>query len=282
MADFRRGIKAGAAAAAAYLLSSVIIAAIGRTFWYPSDCIYAAGLGIQLGLTDAVGIILPILTRIVGGIIFGAVFAALYDYLPGRTTVKKGVMFSAFLWILGAVWLIYTTPGWPTSVPQISAMPGITVRLSSVGLTLISIVFSLAFGALVGAIWSKLGGKQVTEVRNGSAALLISFTLGGLMWASGAVAFLINVVIRGLPVLPEPEPFWWYNMLAVLVVFPGLPGWILALIAWRKTRRDETGFKCGLAGGIVMTLTGIMLLPGVLAIIGGVLSRRKAAANIVL
>ena len=273
MADFRRGIKAGAAAATVYLIISVILAVIGRTFWYPSGFIFAAGLGI-LGLMDPLGVALSILTRIVQGIIFGAVFAALYDFLPGTATVKKGVVLSAFLWILGAVWLIYMTPGWPADGGHTS-MAGITVSLSSIGLTLVSIIFALAFGALGGAIWNKLREKKVTEVRRGIAALLVGFILGGCMWTSGAVAFLINVVIRGGPLIDEPGPFWWGSILYASVVFLGLPGWILALVAWRKTKRGESGLKLGVAGGVIMALTGVMLLPGVLAIIGGVLRARK-------
>lgn len=196
MADFGRSIKAGAAAAGIYLVIAIILAAIGRTFWYPGNFIHAAGLGIQLELSDPLGVALSILSRMVRGIIFGAVFAALYNSLPGTTSVKKGVVFSAFLWILSAVWLIYMTPGWPAGGGYTS-MAGITVSLSSIGLALVSIIFALAFGALVGAIWNKLREKKVTEVRKGIAALLVGFTLGGWMWASGAVAFLINVVIRG-------------------------------------------------------------------------------------
>ena len=278
MADFRRGIKAGVAAAAVYLIISVILAAIGRTFWYPGNFIYAAGLGIQLELTDPSLVIVSILSRMVRGIIFGAVFAALYNFLPGTTSVKKGVVFSAFLWILSAVWLIYMTPGWPAGGGHTS-MAGITVSLSSIGLTLVSIIFALAFGALVGAIWNKLREKKVTEVRKGIAALLVGFILGGLMWASGAVAFLINVVIRGGPLIDEPGPFWWGSILYVSVVFLGLPGWVLTLVAWRKTKRGESGFKLGLAGGVIMAVTGVMLLPGALAIIGGVLSRHKPASE---
>jgi hypothetical protein len=278
MADFRRGIKAGVAAATVYLIVSVILAVIGRTFWYPSGFIFAAGLGIHLELMDPLGVILSILTRIVGGIIFGAVFAALYDYLPGTTAVKKGVVLSAFLWILGAVRLIYITLGWPTGGSQTSTAAGVTVSLSSVGLALVSIIFALAFGALVGAIWNKLREKKVTEVRKGIAALLVGFILGGLMWALEAVAFLIGVVIKGAPLI-EPGPFWWGGILFTLVVFLGLPGWILALVGWRKTRVDKSGLKWGVAGGVLMALTGIMLLPGVLAIIGGVFSGRKPASE---
>ena len=275
MADFGRGIKAGVAAAGVYLVIAVILAAIGRTFWYPGIFIHAAGLGIHL---DPPGVILSILSRIVRGIIFGAVFAALYDFLPGTASVKKGVVLSAFLWILGAVWLIYMTPGWPAGGGHTSTA-GITVSLSSIGLALVSIIFALAFGALVGAIWNKLREKEVTEVSKGMAALLVGFILGGCMWTSGAVAFLINVVVRGGPLIEEPGPFWWGSILYASVVFLGLPGWVLALVAWRKTKRGESGVKWGVAGGVVMALTGIMLLPGALAITGGVLSGRKPASE---
>jgi hypothetical protein len=92
----------------------------------------------------------------------------------------------------------------------------------------------------------------------------------------------LAVVIGGIPILQILErsgPFWWPNMLYVSVVFLGLPGWILALVAWRKTRRDESGLKLGVAGGVLMVVTGILLLPGALAIIGGVLSGRKPATE---
>ncbi len=275
MADFRRGIKAGVAAATVYLLVSVILAAIGQMFWYPGNFIHAAGLGIHL---DPLGVTLSILSRIVRGIVFGAVFAALYSFLLGTTSVKKGMVLSAFLWILSAVQLIYITPGWPTGGGHTSTA-GITVSLSSIGLALVSIIFAMAFGALVGAIWNKLREKKVTEARKSMAALLVSFILGGLMWTSGAVAFFMNVVVRGFPVIEQPGPFWWYSILFVSVVFLGLPGWVLALVAWRKTRRGESGLKWGVAGGVIMALTGIMLLPGVLAITGGVFSGRKPATE---
>ena len=278
MADFGRGIKAGVAAAGVYLVIAVILAAIGRTFWYPSDFIFAAGLGIQLELMDPLGGTLSVLSRIVGGILFGAVFAALYDFLPGTTAIKKGVVLSALLWILGAVTLICITPGWPIGGSQTSTAAGVTVSLSSVGLTLVSIIFALAFGALVGFIWNKLRAKKVAEPRKGIAILLVSFILGGVMWALLALGFIIGVVIEEVPLI-ELGLFWWGNILAVLVVFLGLPGWVLVLVAWRKTKRGESGLKLGVAGGVIMALTGLMLLPGALAITGGVLSRHKPASE---
>jgi len=86
------------------------------------------------------------------------------------------------------------------------------------------------------------------------------------------------VVIRGAPLI-EPGPFWWYSVLYTASAFLGLVGWVLALVAWRKTKRGESGFKWGVAGGVIMALTGVMLLPGVLAIVGGVFSARKPATE---
>jgi len=276
MADFRRGIKAGVAVAAVYLLISVILEVTGFSLL---GITMAAGLRISLWLTDPLFVILWILPRIVGGIVFGAVFAALYDFLPGATAVKKGVVLSSFLWILGAVGLIYITPGWPTDGGQTSTAVGVTVCLSSIGLALVSIISALAFGALVGFIWNRLRAKKVAEARKGSPVLLVSFILGGLMWVLPAIGFIIGVVIGGAPLIEEPGPFWWYGVLFVSVFFLGLPGWVLTLVAWRKTKKGESGLKLGVAGGVIMALTGHMLLPGVLAIIGGVFSGRKPATE---
>jgi len=281
LADFGRGIKAGVATVGIYIVISVILAAIGHRLWYLSDFLDAAGLGIPLGLTDPSFVITLILVFIipyvVRGIVFGAVFAALYNYLPSVTSIVKGVVLSSFLWIAAVIEVIYTTPGWPWHADGI-AFVGThysgAISLSSVGLALTGIISALVFGALVGAIWNRLRAKELTEERKGRPVLLVSFILGGLMWVLSAIGFIIGVVIRGAPAI-EPGPYWWYGVLYVSVVFLGLPGWILARAAWKKTKRGESGLKWGVAGGIMMALTGLMLLPGVLAIIGGVFSARK-------
>jgi len=278
LADFGRGIKAGAAAAGVYLVIAVILAAIGREFWYPFSFIYAAGLRISPGLMDSPFVIYSILSYIIRGIVFGAVFAAVYNYLPGTTSIVKGVVLSLFLWIVAVIQVIYTTPGWPWHANGFSGSGTYysgNLSLSSVGLTLAGIISAVAFGALVGLIWNRLREKKVTEVRKGIAALLVGSILGGLMWALPAIGFIIGVVIRGGPLIEEPGPFWWVNILITLAALIGPVGWVLALVAWRKTKRGESGLKLGVAGGVIMALTGVMLLPGVLAIIGGVLSARK-------
>jgi len=280
LVDFGRGIKAGVAVAAAYLIVSVILELTGFSYQFP--VITAAGLGIQLESTYPSIVILSIWSYIYRGIVFGAIFAALYSFIPGTTSVRKGVVLSAFLWIVALVEVIYATPGWPWhdgGHSYAATYYGSTVCLSSIGLALVNIMFTLAFGALVGAIWNRLRAKELAEARKGSPVLLVSFILGGLMWAQGAVVLFMNVVIRGFPIIEEPGPFWWYSILFVSVVFLGLPGWILVHVAWKKTKVDKSGLKWGVAGGAMMALTGVMLLPGVLAIVGGVFSGRKSASE---
>jgi len=279
MADFKRGIKAGVAAAAVYLIISVIFEVTGISVQF-GDITMAAGLRTSLELMDPSFVITLILVdivpRVLQGIVFGAVFAALYNYLPGVTSIVKGVVFSAFLWIIAVIQAIYTTPGWAWHADGFSGSGTYysgMISLSSVGLALAGIISALAFGALTGLLWDRFRGKELAEERKGRPVLLVSFIFGVLMWALSAIGFIIGVVIEGAPAVSPG--FWWEGILAALVVFIGPFGWVLALVAWRKTKRGESGFKWGMYGGVIMALTGFMLLPGVLAIIGGVLSRRK-------
>jgi hypothetical protein len=285
MADFGRGIKAGVAAAAVYLIISVIFEVTGF-FYQFGDITMAAGFRISLELTDpSFGIYLilvDIVPRVIRGIVFGAVFAALYNYLPSTTSIVKGVVLSSFLWIVTVIEVIYTTPGWPwthNGIAFAGTHYGGLVSLSSVGLALAGIISALAFGALTGFLWDRFRAKKLAEARKGNPVLLVGFILGGVLWALSAVAFLIGVVIFGGPIIEESGPAWWYSILFTSVVFLGLPGWVLTLVAWRKTKRGKSGLKFGVAGGVIMALTGHMLLPGVLAITGGVFSGRKPASE---
>jgi hypothetical protein len=285
MADFKRGIKAGVAAAAVYLIISVIFEVTGISVQF-GDITMAAGLRTSLELMDPSFVITLILVdivpRVLQGIVFGAVFAALYNYLPGVTSIVKGVVFSAFLWIIAVIQAIYTTPGWAWHADGFSGSGTYysgMISLSSVGLALAGIISALVFGALTGFLWGRFRGKELAEERKGKPVLLVSFILGGLMWMLSAIGFIIGVIIGGAPLIEEPGPFWWYGVLFVSVFFLGLPGWVLTLAAWRKTKRDESGLKFGVAGGVIMALTGQMLLPGLLAITGGVFSGRKLATE---
>ena len=278
MADFKRGIIAGIITGIVYVAISAILAVIDPEFLYITD-IYAAGLTPFMFAVDSF-VVTAFLNHIVRGIVFGAVFAALYDYLPGVTGIVKGVALALFLWIVTVIEVIYRTPGWPTDDTIIGGIfyYGGTISLSSLRLALAGIISTLFFGTLTGLLWHRLPGKELKEERKGRSVLLVSFILGGVTWAVLTLLFLTGVLTSGGPVI-EPGPFWWESILFVSVVFLGLPGWVLALDAWRKTRRGESGLKWGVTGGVLMALTGVMLLPGLLAIIGGVFSRREPTSE---
>jgi len=282
LADFERGIKSGVAVAAVYLIISAILSAIYHNLFSIPYFIYAGGLTPFLlrDLTDPSFVTSLLLQYVVRGIIFGAIFAAVYDFLPGTISIVKGVVLSSFLWIVALIEVIYTTPGGPWTNNGITGAGTYysgMVNLSSISLALAGIISALVFGAVTGFLWDRFRPKILAEARKGSPVLLVSVVVGGVIWVVLAVTFLIAVVVRGGPAA-DPE-LWWSDILATSVVFLGLPGWILARVAWKKTKVDKSGPKWGVAGGVIMALTGVMLLPGVLAIIGGVLSGRKPASE---
>jgi len=289
MADFRRGIKAGLVTGIIYVVIGGILGAIYSKFLFPPhsinappyfiyEFIYGTGLNWR-ALTDPLSVFELLYPYVVRGIAFGMFFAALYYYLPGTASVKKGVVLSAFVWILSAVGIIYTTPGWPTygGSPWIYFGGG-AVDLSSISSALAGVIFALVFGALTGFLWDRFRAKKLAEGEKGRPMLLVSFIFGGVIWVGWAVVFLIAMVIHGNTPI-KPGTFSWTEILLMSVVFLGLPGWVLALVAWRRTRRGESGFKWGVAGGVAMALTGFMLLPGALAITGGVFSGGEPATE---
>ena len=281
MADFGRGIKAGVVTGIIYMVIAGILGAIYYSFFSVPHFLYGTGLTLFTwrSLTDPSSVFDLLFQYVVRGIVFGAVFAALYSFLPSAASVKKGVVLSAFLCIIALVGAIYTTLGWPTDGTIIDGMYYIgTLKLSSLSLALAGIISALVFGVLTGFLWDRFRGKELIEERKGRSVLLVSFILGGVIWVLLAVYFLLAVIIsRGIPAI-EPD-FWWFDLLGMSVVFLGPVGWVLALVAWRKTKRGESGLKLGVAGGVIMALTGLMLLPGALAITGGVLSGRKPATE---
>ena len=281
MADFKRGIKAGVIAGIVYMVIAGILGAIYYDSFSVPHFIYGTGLTLFTwrSLTDFSSVYFLLSQYVYRGIVFGAVFAALYSFLPGTKSVGKGMVLSLFLCIVALVESIYTTPGWPTDGISFTGTYYIgMISLSSISLALAGIISALVFGALAGFLWDRFRGKGLTEERKGRSVLLLSFIVGALTWAVVAAMFLLAVVNSGG--IPAIEPaFWWFDLLMTLVVFLGLPGFVLADVAWRKTRMDKSGLKWGVAGGIMMALTGIMLLPGALAIIGGVFSGRKPASE---
>jgi The GLUG motif len=283
MADFGRGIKAGVVTGVVYIVISGILGGIYlANHLSPPFPMYAAGLTPFL-LTDLANLSLVmelLFQHVVRGIVFGAVFAAMYRYLPGAISTVKGVVLSLFLCIVALIEVIYMTPGWPIDGVSYagSYYSGRILMSSSFSMVWPGIISALVFGALAGFLWDGFGGKKLAEERKGRAALLLSFIVGAVTWAYLAALYLSAVITQGVPGI-DPN-FWWFELLMLSAVFLGLPGWILADVAWRKARVNKSGFRWGVAGGVMMALSGIMLFPGALAIAGGVLSRRKPVGEL--
>lgn len=274
MADFRRGIKAGVIAGAIYMAIGAILGAVYQYDIHSMPrLLFGSGLNLFTlqSLTDP-SFVASLLLRsnLVRGIVFGAIFAALYGLLPGRGGVGKGVVLAAFLCVVAIVGTIYMTPGWTDQVSYGFYYSG-SIDLSSPLMGFVGIVSALAFGALAGLLWDRFRGKELIGERSGESPLLLSFILGLVIWVVLAVTFLIRVVFAGFPTI-QPE-FWWSDLLGMLVVFLGLPGWILARAAWKRIELNRSGYGWAVAGGIMMALTGILWLPGVLAVTGAVFSR---------
>lgn len=53
----------------------------------------------------------------------------------------------------------------------------------------------------------------------------------------------------------------------------GFVGWVLSLVGWNRAKNGKSG-SIGVIGGIFMIITVACLIPGILAIIGGMMSRR--------
>ena len=144
-----------------------------------------------------------------------------------------------------------------------------------------SLVFGVAFAALyalVRAIRTRLKARKVTELRMGSEVLLVGAIIGGFLWlpkVTDAIRGIINVIMRGWPTPIESASVSWYAILYWSAIFIGLIAWVLVLLGWTKTRRGESALKMSVTGGVIMALTAVMLFPGLLAIVGGVLSARK-------
>jgi len=284
MADFRRGIIAGVAAAVIFFIISVILNVTGLAD-RASFFVAAAGLGLWPHSAESWHMVLQIQPRLVQGVIFGAIFAALYAFLPGRTAVRKAIVVSLMIWAIGVIRGMYTSLNWPWQIcfmfPGV-ASSGTAVSAYILGWALISVASAVALGALAGAIWNRLKEREVTAARPGSAVLLVGFAIGIWVWFGAAVTVISWVRMGWLweDVLSTTPLMWMGSILYPSAACLGLAGWILVLFGWRRTRKGETGFRRGLVGGVLMAVTGIMLLPGVVSIIGAVLSRRKPSRQL--
>ncbi|MGI0078407.1 MAG: hypothetical protein ACRECH_02175 [Nitrososphaerales archaeon] len=88
---------------------------------------------------------------LVAGVIYGAIFGAFYERLPGSTSKKKGLYLSIFVFILGIVlglsgWELGCSPDYYHAIPVLASVP-----------------ISAAFGYLLGMLYDSFGAVEREE-----------------------------------------------------------------------------------------------------------------------
>jgi len=135
MADFIRGMKAGACAGVVYGIITPIITIImlsGQSSYLSSY------MGIWI-VTSMIG---GIIWGAIVGLFFGLIFAAAYDKTPGEISSVKGVMFSVLLWLFCLLF------------PVVFLSSFVKTNFFNIVLIVTLIAFSL-FGFFAGFFWDK-------------------------------------------------------------------------------------------------------------------------------
>ena len=135
MADFVRGMKAGACAGVIYGVISPIITILMASA-------QSSYLGYYMGTWIVTSMIGGIIWGAIVGLFFGLIFAAVYDTTPGDLSSVKGVMFSVFLWLLILL------------IPMIFLSSFISMTGFNNVLIVALLAFSL-FGFFAGFFWDK-------------------------------------------------------------------------------------------------------------------------------
>lgn len=131
MADFKRGMTAGAKAGVVF---GIIFSILGIAYTYAT-----LEPGYVIVTERAIGLVIGyMIAGAIVGAIFGAIYAAAYNSLPGAKSILKGLS-------LGIVWWIVVGLG-------IAYLLGTEINIYNAVSSLIS---ALIWGALIGFFWDK-------------------------------------------------------------------------------------------------------------------------------
>jgi len=139
MADFKRGMTAGAKAGVVF---GILFSILGVVYTY-------ATLEPGYVIVTERAIVLVIGYMIAGaivGAIFGTIFAAAYNRLPGAKSILKGLS-------LGLVWWIVVGLG-------LSYLLGTEIEIYHIASSLIS---ALVWGSLIGFFWDRYQARPIKE-----------------------------------------------------------------------------------------------------------------------
>lgn len=141
MADLIRGVIAGFVAGTVCGMISAIY-----------DMVYIMivwGTTIDLWGVIFIGMFAIIPASLVG-LVFGLVYAAAYKFLPGSTSMKKGMTFSVIFWLIYCV----ISGGVLLSIIQGYLPDWVALLVNSV---IVGFIFSLIWGSTLGWVWDRVG-----------------------------------------------------------------------------------------------------------------------------
>jgi len=151
MFDYNRGAKAGG-------IAGIIIGAIGAILSFAIVILFKDSFPeISRINIDTTGYMVAfmvfcwdrIIWGIVSGGIFGIIYAAVYNKLPGSSSLKKGIVFAIIYWIIIGIIVCFLLTSSQENMYEF--------YVQSVGLGLVT---SLIWGALTGKLWDRYGGGE--------------------------------------------------------------------------------------------------------------------------
>ncbi len=130
MAEFLRGARAGAVS---QVISGIISIILSLFILQVTSSEFQATIVVY-----AASIITASIYGLIGGIILGLIFAAVYNYLPGDNSIIKGIIFSLVFWIF---WTVLN--------------PSTTQAIPLGAILFIGIISSTIGGILLGKLWDR-------------------------------------------------------------------------------------------------------------------------------
>lgn len=151
MVEYSRGLKAGIISGLVFGIVNAIVAAF--IYWFMLELIPGE---MSEGLINAgvytLALLIPgkIIFGIIGGAIFGLIFAAFYNKLPGSKPIVNGITTAIIYWIIFSLIIGYFFRKYYFAAYGITYIADVIIGL----------IMFLFWGFLLVKFWDKFGGKQ--------------------------------------------------------------------------------------------------------------------------
>ena len=153
MAEYVRGFKAGIISGLIFGIINATLAAL--IYWFMLDSMpgeMSEGI-IKAGLYT-ISYMIPgkIILGIIGSIIFGLIFAAFYDKLPGSKPIINGILLAIIYWLIFSVYIGHFNKTYYLGLYGIGYIDDV----------IIGFIMYLFWGFLLVSFWNKYSEKQKT------------------------------------------------------------------------------------------------------------------------